>query len=760
MSRRVQDVTVRKVPAMTSHDVSSRDLPRSGDRNGPEQIVWTCPAGRIAVAASLACVAIFVFGPASALGAYGHPFLSTFNGAGEAPAPLASPTGVAVDNSGGANQGDIYVADSGNNVIDRFDASGHYMSQITNAEPVFQSLSSLQSLAVDQSTGDLYAAEFSRGVVDKFTPGGQLLSTFGENGQIRGLNTPSSVAVNPTNGEVYVASYDNSVIGVYTASGSKITEFGCLSQPVAMAIDTQGNLFVANGVATEVYSAANGALNTQYGEGTGVMNIYYGPAGIAIEPETNEVYVANGTEIAQYDDNGDYVKSVGAGNLTSASGIAFNATTHDLYTGEISNNRVAILGAVILPDVSPTSVSDVKQKTALLHGNIDPANGGNVTHCRFEFGTSATYGASVPCENSEGSVVGTSSTPVSTKLEVHASLANLIPEQKYHYRLVAEDAQGTNESGDRTFTPHAVLGLGSEPATAVTATSAILHGSWEGTGEDMHYYFEWESEGSYGNTSAVPPGENVGNNVGLTDVEFAVTGLVPATTYRYHIVASSELGTTVGGEQTFTTPPKAPTFNGLSVRHVHADSAVLVARINPGNASTSYHLEYGAARCSESACSSVPLPDADIGSGLEYVEVSQQLEGLTPGTTYYWRVVATNSVSQSGGTISSERTFTTFPAMLSANENCPNGLARQQTGAAFLLDCRAYELVSAGNTGGYNVESNLVPLEAPYPDFASAEGKVLYSVHDGGIPGSDNPTNRGPDPTSPVVARKAGPPNT
>jgi hypothetical protein len=71
---------------------------------------------------------------------------------------------------------------------------------------------------------------------------------------------------------------------------------------------------------------------------------------------------------------------------------------------------------------------------------------------------------------------------------------------------------------------------------------------------------------------------------------------------------------------------------------------------------------------------------------------------------------------------------------------------RQQTGAALLLDCRAYELVSAAQTGGYDVESDLVPGQTPFDDYPHAAGRVLYGVHEGAIPGAGAPTNFGVDP--------------
>jgi hypothetical protein len=119
----------------------------------------------------------------------------------------------------------------------------------------------------------------------------------------------------------------------------------------------------------------------------------------------------------------------------------------------------------------------------------------------------------------------------------------------------------------------------------------------------------------------------------------------------------------------------------------------------------------------------------------------QRLDGLTPKTHYYYRVVTTNSAGSDTGP---DRSFTTF--QLPTFSECPNNLVRQQTGAAFLLDCRAYELVSAPDQGGYDVVSDLIPGQTPPGGFPGADSRALYSVYNGGIPNTGKPTNRGPDP--------------
>ena len=81
---------------------------------------------------------------------------------------------------------------------------------------------------------------------------------------------------------------------------------------------------------------------------------------------------------------------------------------------------------------------------------------------------------------------------------------------------------------------------------------------------------------------------------------------------------------------------------------------------------------------------------APVGAGTEPVQINQHLENLEVGATYHFRVVAENKW---GEVASDDQTFAFFTA------NCPNAHVRQQTGAAYLPDCRAYELVSPRNAG-------------------------------------------------------------
>ncbi|HTU79669.1 MAG TPA: hypothetical protein VMF09_13000 [Solirubrobacteraceae bacterium] len=89
------------------------------------------------------------------------------------------------------------------------------------------------------------------------------------------------------------------------------------------------------------------------------------------------------------------------------------------------------------------AATEVTPKTATLDATVDP-NGEEVSECKFEYGTSSSYGSTAPCVKSPGS--GTSPVAVS------ASLTGLNEDATYHFRVSATNALGTHLGGDETFT--------------------------------------------------------------------------------------------------------------------------------------------------------------------------------------------------------------------------------------------------------------------------------------------------------------------
>jgi hypothetical protein len=98
----------------------------------------------------------------------------------------------------------------------------------------------------------------------------------------------------------------------------------------------------------------------------------------------------------------------------------------------------------------------------------------------------------------------------------------------------------------------------------------------------------------------------------------------------------------------------APTAITGPVSAVGPTSATVSGTVNPGGQATTWYVEYGTSTSYGSQSSS-----ASVGSGSANVAVSRALSGLASGTTYHYRVVATNGAGTSRG---ADGIFTTSAA--------------------------------------------------------------------------------------------------
>lgn len=200
-------------------------------------------------------------------------------------------------------------------------------------------------------------------------------------------------------------------------------------------------------------------------------------------------------------------------------------------------------------------------------------------------------------------------------------------------------------------------------------------------------------------------------------------------------------------------PPEVLQQYAISVDDV---GAVVRASINPhywsggspALGTTDYYVEYGIEECSKGGCQTEPLPPgAPLAGGAVNFPVNTAgvfLGGLQPGTTYHFRFVAE---SLGGGPVfgvdpdgdgpgeaspaeGEEGTFTTYPPPLARRSNCANQSFR--TGpAAFLPDCRAYEMVSPVDKEGGEIAvlPNITDNPAGLFQGSPGGGKLSYSSY-------------------------------
>jgi hypothetical protein len=152
----------------------------------------------------------------------------------------------------------------------------------------------------------------------------------------------------------------------------------------------------------------------------------------------------------------------GPGALAGSLGVAVNDTSGQVYASG-SEGAVGIFGslgqtAVLAEVLVGSAPSSVGESAATVAGTVDP-DGVQIASCVFEYGTTDTYGQSVPCEQSPAQI-GAGEGPV----RVSATLGGLAPLATYHYRLSAANANGSNETGGELFTTLGPAGVG-ESAT-------------------------------------------------------------------------------------------------------------------------------------------------------------------------------------------------------------------------------------------------------------------------------------------------------
>ncbi len=129
-----------------------------------------------------------------------------------------------------------------------------------------------------------------------------------------------------------------------------------------------------------------------------------------------------------------------------------------------------------------------------------------------------------------------------------AVLTGLQAGTRYRFRLVVE-----GESRSKFGVIHevkilpAVEGLSTAPVQNVTPGGAALTGSSTPGGVDAHYYFEWGSTTSNGNTSPLAPGTAAGKE-SVTAEGSLLGGHTPNTTYYYRLVGINKFEATQGKE--------------------------------------------------------------------------------------------------------------------------------------------------------------------------------------------------------------------
>lgn len=140
-------------------------------------------------------------------------FLNGWGSSGSAEGQFSFPRGMAV-----GPDGTVYVADTGNNRIEVFNAAGTFENIIGSAGAGAGQFASPRSLAVSNG-GSIYVADTGNNRIQIFNSSGQFQSAFGSYGAGNGqFNYPDDVTIGPA-GTVSVYDTFNNRIEVFSAAG-------------------------------------------------------------------------------------------------------------------------------------------------------------------------------------------------------------------------------------------------------------------------------------------------------------------------------------------------------------------------------------------------------------------------------------------------------------------------------------------------------------------------------------------------------------
>jgi DNA-binding beta-propeller fold protein YncE len=623
------------------------------------------------------------------------------------------PRGVAVNETGngGVAAGTVYVADDQNYRLQSFDADGDFI-RAWGWDVVSGGGTGLEICEV--------AANCQAG-----TEGGGA----GQFNRIAG-----GIAVNQATGNVYVVDRNNFRIQQFDAVGNFVRTWGA-------DVDSTG------GTGFEICEVAANCKAGIEGTGAGMFGFSGSLVGIATDSSGN-VYVADAanSRVQKFSSSGAFL-AMGGWDVISGGSTGYEVCTvaAECKTGAAGNDPDCQFAGQSPGHLATSPAGEVYV--------VDPGNE-MIHHLSPALACDPTFDLPIVSdgEASDGALRAIAVNGADGHLFVSKSIDPTIYEvDPVSREVIEETAAGAANwlglavnstsgrmyaaSGDLGVTGHVVraFDLGSLPGAvtspnlpALSGTTATVKGWVNPVGVALtECAFEYtdaasfEAEGFAGaeEASCAESLGAIGSGTEPVSVHADLDNLNLGTEYRFRLVAANANGKDEGKAETFLTV--GPKIEATWSEDVTLTETSLKAEVNPKGSATTYHFEYGTSEAYGQQTAELPL-----GSDEASHEVIAFLAGLQPGTTYHYRIVATNSDGVAEGP---DRTFTTYskPTL----EPCANDAFRVGP-AAGLPDCRAYEMVSPPDKGGGDIVakgSADLGREAAYRQASIDGNRVTYT---------------------------------
>jgi hypothetical protein len=659
----------------------------------------------------------------------------------------AKPTAMAVDRSGGANDGTIYVT-SGESAGAKVLAFAPLAPPSRAPRPELSRVLKTASAVTTDSYGDVYVRV--GGSIHIFAPTGEEIKVGPKGEGFQDEKNPENLAVDSV-GNVYVLDVGNGSNGEF-----KVTYYTPTNYPPA-----SGTTYTRHEPPIAV-------------DGAGWPEFCPTPFAVAVNPSNDHFFVTSGCTTHEYDSaadgsallNDEFAEKLPVGIVRS---IAVDGDSGDVYLANGSNQSLISVvnsqGTEVLARITgagaPQGKFDVNPHIA-----VDQANG-HVLEYDLE-GEAREYDATGAFVTGFGNLVkgGKYAIAVDSACAIHkpplsGSACELFDPangsayvvtsspvtQEHPFNLNAFDPLTYGEA------PLAVTGM----ATGLGAGGVTLNGTLNPNGSDVSKCaFEYLGDAEYkkneeeeeplfqGATSisCAQSLAEIGKGNKAVAVDATIASLPEAEgRYRFRLVAANKYGESEGKAALFGPPVIAP----KSAQPILYHEATLRGEIDPSGLQTEYHFEYlTQAQYEEngesfSGASSTPTATLPASAGISAVEVP--LLGLEEGVIYRFRLIAENEDATVTGP---DQILTTLQRRLP--ESCPNAAYRSGL-SANLADCRAYELTTPAETNGLSPVAPPILTAGEYTDpgfnnwlavpRGTAAGERLSYYTNGTLPGFD-----------------------
>ncbi|HNN92554.1 MAG TPA: hypothetical protein PKI03_09810, partial [Pseudomonadota bacterium] len=338
------------------------------------------------------------------------------------------------------------------------------------------------------------------------------------------------------------------------------------------------------------------------------------------------------------------------------------------------------------PTISTGYGASFTMTTAVLNGSGNP--GGDATSIWFRYSTASpgtcndTFGTRAPAMGGVSIGAGNTTVPFSQ------AITGLTANTTYYFCALGQNSVGTAWGAVQSFTTPTVPTALTTAASNITTNSAYLNGSGNPNRASAIGWFRYATtnpgacDDKFGSRAPTASGSGLGADVYDQPYQQAISGLSPATTYYFCAIVQSSEGTAFGNVLTFTTAAPA-TATTEAATSVASTTATINGTGNPNGATAQGWFRYSTSSpgtCNDSFGTRTPSSGgANLGSGTAKVPFGQAITGLSPGVTYYYCAIVSNSYGTGLGSLMS---FTTPASPPTVSTDGATGIAITLNGSA------------------------------------------------------------------------------